>query len=86
MVKDLKKEAVIDRDDEELPRTYRLILIDESNVDSEWEVEYRTRINVIEMADILQDYFGIDAQALPKIEGGVIGYVDLDELFDEDEE
>jgi len=65
---------------EELPKRFSLILID-NNADEEWEIEYRTRVNVIEMANILMDYFGIEADAVPKFD--VIGFVEDD--FDEDE-
>ena len=66
---------------DELPKRFSLILID-NNVDEDWEVEYRTRINVIEMANILMDYFGIEADAVPKFD--ITGFVDPD--YDENEE
>jgi len=69
------------KNNEELPKRFSLIIID-NNIDEEWEVEYRTRINVIEMANILMDYFGIEADAVPKFD--ILGFVDPD--FEEDEE
>jgi len=69
------------KNEEELPKRFSLILID-NNVDEQWEIEYRTRVNVIEVANILMDYFGIDADAVPKFD--IMGFVDPD--FDDEEE
>jgi hypothetical protein len=69
--------------DEELAKRFSLILID-NNADEEWEIEYRTRVNVIEVANILMDYFGIEADAIPKNGFDIIGMVDTE--FDDEEE
>ena len=68
---------------EELPKRFSLILID-NNADEEWEIEYRTKINVIQVANVLMDYFGIEVDAVPKDGFDIVGFIES--KFDEDED
>lgn len=46
-----------------LPKNFKLVLVD-MNPEVEYEVEYRTRIDVVQMSEILKNYFGIDAEVV----------------------
>ena len=63
-------------------KMFKLVIVDEGNGD--WEVEYRTYIDVFEMAEVLTNYFGIEAEAFPKTE--IVGYILDDEEEDDSEE
>ena len=73
------------KDSEELPKRFSLILID-NNADEEWEIEYRTKINVIQVANVLMDYFGIEADAVPKDGFDIIGFINTKLEEDDDQE
>jgi len=74
---------------QELTKKYTLSIIDD-NSDSEWGLEYRTEINILDLAAILEDYFHMKIEAFPKYD--VVGVVDfsqvemINDLFGKDEE
>jgi len=75
-------------DFDELPKRFSLTIVD-NGADNDWEIEYRTNINIIELSNILNDYFGIESDVFPRFEDTgweVIGFVNPDFIEDSDTE
>jgi len=70
---------------DKLPKRFSLSIID-NGIDAEWEIEYRTNINIIELSNILNDYFGIESDVFPRFSDdfGVVGFIDEDGELDEE--
>jgi len=72
------------KDNTPLPDRFTLTLVDNGVNGDEWGMEFTIDLNIIEAGDVLSQFFGIKAEAIPLF--GVVGFIEVDDKDTEEEE